>query len=533
MHNIKVLDCTLRDGGYINKWEFGKKNIYHILSNLVLAKLDYIECGFLKPNEYDNNKSLFKTIEDLEQILPVQNNHTQYTLMINFGEYDINNLPICKNTNIALRIVFKKEECTEALKYCEACKEKGYDVFVNPMHTNSYTAYELLEVVKKVNQIMPKGFTIVDTTGAMKENDLLTVFYIVDSVLDPDIALCFHSHNNLQLSFSNAQCLMKVCNNRELIIDSTVFGMGRGAGNLCTELLTQYINDNYDGQYDLIPILKIVDEYINPIFAQTPWGYSIPYYLAATNHCHPNYAKYLVNKQTVPVEIINDILKILPESKKATYDENLIKQMYLDKFNSDIDDSETLKYIQNLIQDRPILLLAPGKTITSEKNKIDTFIKEKNPFIFSLNFIPPNYNVNLAVITNMKRFLSLSKPDIPMIISSNVSSCDDFISGKSGQYKIINYSSYINSSKLFDSVALMFLKLLIKIGVKTVYFAGMDGFSNIPAENYFSGSLINTTNFSEIDDLNEIMRQMLTQFSKNLEINFVTKSLYERELCNI
>lgn len=312
---------------------------------------------------------------------------------------------------------------------------------------------------------------------------------------------------------------MKVCSKRELIIDSTVFGMGRGAGNLCTELLTQYINDNYNGTYNIIPILKIVDEFINPIFTQTPWGYSVPYYLAATNHCHPNYARYLVDKQTVPVEIINDILATLPNEKRTTYDENFIRQVYLDKFHSKINDSNTLKYIQDEIKDKTILILAPGKSISSQKAEIDAFIKERNPFIFALNFLPENYKIDMVFITNIKRFLSLEKTSIPVIISSNISACGDNI-------KIINYSAYLNDSKMFDNVALMLLKLLIKIGVKRVYFAGMDGFSNIPVENYFAENLVSLAKVSENENYNAIMKELFSKFRKNIEINFITKSLY-------
>ena len=166
MSNIKILDCTLRDGGYVNNWDFGHKNICKILTNLINAKLDYIECGFLKPIEYNNNKSLFSNIDLLSKVIPLESKHTQYTLMINFGEYDSDNIPLCANKNIALRIVFKKEQRLQAFKYCKSLKDKGYDVFVNPMHTNTYTSYELLELVKMVDELHPKGFTIVDTTGA-------------------------------------------------------------------------------------------------------------------------------------------------------------------------------------------------------------------------------------------------------------------------------------------------------------------------------------------------------------------------------
>lgn len=519
MSNIKVLDCTLRDGGYVNNWNFSYKNICKIINNLIKAKLDYIECGFLKPVEYNDDKSLFNKISDLNKLIPQSNNHTQFTLMINFGEYDANDIPLCINKNIALRIVFKKDQRIDALKYCKLLINKGYNIFVNPMHTNTYSSYELLELVKMVNKIQPKGFTIVDTTGAMKEKDILTSFYVVDSTLNKDIALCFHSHNNLQLSFSNAQCLMKVCKDRELIIDSTVFGMGRGAGNLCTELITQYINDNYNGNYDLIPILKIVDEQINPIFAKTPWGYSVPYYLAATNHCHPNYAKYLVDKQTVPVEFINNLLKSIPDNKKSVFDANLIKQLYLDKFSNAIDDTKTVEYMKNLLDDKKILILAPGKSLKDDKSKIEDFIKKENPFIISLNFIPEKYRENLVFVTNMKRFTSLNDYSRPLVVTSNIEDIPK-------QALILNYSSYLNDSKMFDNVALMLLKLLIKINIKSVFIAGLDGFSPIAAENYVSENLINNAKVSEFDERNDIMSEEISKLSEKIDINFITPTLY-------
>ena len=520
MSNIKILDCTLRDGGYINNWDFGEKNIKKIIKNLVLAKLDFVECGFLKTLTFDKEKTFYSNYNFLESMLPDNCNNTKFTLMINYGEYPLENLPICNNKNIALRIVFKKSEKENAILYCTELINKNYNVFVNPMHTNTYSSTELLELIEMVNKINPKGFTIVDTTGAMKEKDILTTFYLVDANLNKNIALCFHSHNNLQLSFSNAQCLMKVCKDRELIIDSTVFGMGRGAGNLCTELLTQYINDNYNGNYDIIPILKIVDEQINPIFAKTPWGYSVPYYLAATNHCHPNYAKYLVDKQTVPVEFINKLLKSIPDNKKSTFDVNLIKQLYLDKFSNIIDDSKTVEYLKNLLINRKILILAPGKSLKEEKTKIEDFINREKPFIISLNFIPEQYKENLVFVTNMKRFTSLNDYSRPLVASSNIEDIPE-------QALILNYSSYLNDSKMFDNVALMLLKLFIKIDIKSVSIAGLDGFSPVAVENYVSDDLINNAKVSEFDERNEIMSEELAKLSEKININFITKTLYK------
>lgn len=327
MTKIKVLDCTLRDGGYINQWNFGEENIQKIIRNLENAHVDYIECGFLKQKIYNANESLFQSINQLEKFLDNKTSETKYSLMINYGEYPIEELPECKNNKILLRVAFHKQALQEAVIYCKQLIEKGYGIFLNPKQTNSYSLQEILELINRANELKPKALTIVDTNGAMKEDEVFKLFQLVDENLDKNIALCFHSHNNLQLSFANAKCLMEICTPRELIIDSSVLGMGRGAGNLCSELLIEYLNDIYGANYEIVPILKIIDEQIKPIFAKTPWGYSVQYFLSAANNCHPNYAKYFVENRIASAEFINNILQAIPEDKKNVYDYELIKHL--------------------------------------------------------------------------------------------------------------------------------------------------------------------------------------------------------------
>lgn len=521
MLNIKVLDCTLRDGGYINDWNFGVEKAKIISSLLLKAGLDYVEVGFLTTKEPSNcNQTLLDSFEKIKTFLPKEYDKNSLFGMITYGKFPIELVPEEKDSPVkGIRVIFKKNQKQDALQYCKQIKEKGYRLFINPTFTDQYSDEELLILLKEIQSIKPYGVSIVDSMGVMKEKDLLRFYYIIDNNLSKDIALCFHSHNNLQLSFSNAQCLMKVCNNRELIIDSTVFGMGRGAGNLCTELITQYINDNYGGNYNIVPILKIVDEQINPIFAKTPWGYSVPYYLAATNHCHPNYAKYLVDKQTVPVEIINQLLQVIPDNKKTGYDVSLIKQIYLDNFSKYIDDSAVIENLKQKLKGRNILIMAPGKSLLKEFNKVNNFINDNNPFIISLNFIPKDYNIDYAFFSNMKRFFSVENYDKPMLVTSNIENIP-------AKANILNYSSYLNNSKMYDNAALMLLQLLINIGIKGVYIAGLDGFSNVPTENYVSNDLINTAKENEFDERNLIMSEELKELNHKVNLNFITKTLY-------
>ncbi len=515
MNNIRILDCTLRDGGYVNNWNFKENNIRFIIENLVRAGCDYIECGFLKKIPYDKDKSLFNCFQQLENILP-NTSKTKFTLMINYGEIPIEDIPLC-NTKINLRIVFKKERRNEAVEYCRQLVAKGYSIFVNPMSSNTYSSAEFLDLINKVNEINPVGFTIVDTTGAMSKKDTLALYYLIENNLNKNIALCFHSHNNLQLSFSNAQILMEQNTNRTIIIDSTVFGMGRGAGNLCTELLVKYINDNHNGNYELIPILKIIDEQIAKIFAVSPWGYSVPYYIAASMHCHPNYAKYLIDKQTVPVELITQILNKIPQDKRGTYDVNIVEELYYETLNCLVDDTESIEKLTKLLKDKKILVLASGKSIVDEEEKINNFIENEKPFIISLNYIPKNYNPNVVFITNIKRYNSIGKINIPCITTSNVKQDSD--------YKL-NYLSYVDESSVGDNVALILFRLLIKIGIRSISIAGFDGYSENSQENYADTDLINLESINDIYIKNQKIKNYLNSIEGKLEINFITKSIY-------
>lgn len=329
MINIKVLDCTLRDGGYINNWNFGRKNIRDIISNLDRAGINFIEIGFFRSGKHLESQSLYSDFASLTNIVPEETNINKLMGMIAFGEFPIDDIPEAEQSLIkGIRLIFKKHQRQAAFEYCRKLKDKGYRLFINPTFIDQYNEKELLLLIEKINKIQPYGMTIVDSMGVLKEKDLLNLYYLIDNNLDKNIVLGFHSHNNLKLSFSNAQSLLRLNKTRELVIDSTILGMGRGAGNLCTEVLTQYLNDNYGGKYNVVPVLKLMDEIIHPIFEKTPWGYSVPYYLAALNHCHPNYAKYLIDKQTVPVDVINQILSAIPFEKRSIYDLDLIEQMY-------------------------------------------------------------------------------------------------------------------------------------------------------------------------------------------------------------
>lgn len=283
MSKIQVLDCTLRDGGYCNNCRFGFDNEKKIVHGLVEANIDIVECGFLMNTvEYDRDVTKFTSLDEVAKIIPQNKEGKTFVMLTDYGKYRPEDLPKYDGTSVdGLRVAFHKKDRMAALEECKAIKSKGYKVFVQAMVSLSYTDEEFLDLIRRVNELEPYAFYIVDSFGMMKRKDLTRLFYLVEHNLNENIKIGFHSHNNMQLAYSNAQSLVDLHSDRELIIDASVYGMGRGAGNLNTELFVQYLNDNADGNYDIKPLLSIIDEILNEFYQRNYWGYSLPNYLSA------------------------------------------------------------------------------------------------------------------------------------------------------------------------------------------------------------------------------------------------------------
>ena len=273
MNRIRILDCTLRDGGYINDFRFGNGVIKDIVSKLTKSSIDIIECGFLQSGAFDRDRSLYGSISAIRRHIGVKNKNLMYVAMIQYGGITNEEIEPCDGTSVdGIRVTFHEHEIDDAFALGRQLMDKGYQVFMQPVGTVTYTDEALLKLIARINALKPYAFYIVDTLGTMYKNDLLRMFYLVDHNLDKRICVGFHSHNNLQLSFANAQELMQLNTPRKLIIDASVYGMGRGAGNLHTELVTQYINANFGLQYDNWEILEIIDQYIKPLSLRYPDG---------------------------------------------------------------------------------------------------------------------------------------------------------------------------------------------------------------------------------------------------------------------
>ncbi len=529
MSKVKILDCTLRDGGYVNDWDFGSKAIETILFNLTKANTDIIECGFLTNRQYDPNYSLFNSVEHLNKLINKDSlSGSMYVAMIALGEREINPKLLSDASSgpiDGIRLTFHPNEIDRAFECAEIIKNKGYKLFMQPVGTTNYTDRQFIDLLERINNLEPYAFYIVDTLGLMYKKDLIRQVFLVDNNLKTSIKLGYHSHNNLQLAFSNAQTLAEYSTEREIIIDCSANGMGRGAGNLCSELFMDYLNKNHNAKYDVLPVLEIVDKYLVPISLTSPWGYNSAYFLSASNNCHPNYASFLIAKHSLSMSAIGNILQQIPVEEKRFFNKLLIEKIYQSYQTNAVDDIETIGKLRKRFDNKNILVIAPGASVKIKKDAITKYISKKEPFVISVNFIPDFIEPDMVFVGNSVRYkeladkLSLKKT----IFTSNIQNLPK-------KATKVNYSELINASvDASDNSGMMILKLLKKASVKSVALAGYDGFSRNPLSNYVEDSLCGIYDPVILQEKNLAVTEELKKLSDKIKIKFVTPSIYNKD----
>lgn len=327
--NVMLLDCTLRDGGYITKWMFGSQVMKDIVRNMTDANLDFVELGYLNNKPYEEGSAQFHSISQIADFIPSRRKNSIFLAMADITQFTEADLTPYDGTSIdGIRVVFYKHQIKEALKFCEAVKEKGYKLFVQPMVTIDYTIQEYTALAERIHDMNPYAVSIVDSFGYMNKEDFRKYFTILDCVLERETVIGFHSHNNMQLAFVTAQDIMDYKTSRQLMIDSSLFGMGRAAGNLNTELITNYFNITYEKKYDIKLILQTISKYIMPIRQDHVWGYSPYLFLTGLYKCHPNFAVYLLEEEEISVEDFEKYLLLIPKDMRTKCRKPYVLELY-------------------------------------------------------------------------------------------------------------------------------------------------------------------------------------------------------------
>ena len=296
--NIEVLDCTLRDGGHVNNAEFGRGNILKIETALVKSKVDIIELGFLKDGEFSLDQSNYSRMEDAYENLSHINEKRKFSVMIRPDWYDISQLSPRSGDISLIRFAFYLKDIGLTKKYANIARDLGYDFTLNPVNIMSYTDGDLDFVLKEADELKPYVVNIVDTFGSIQSKDLERIYHFYEKNLSMDIRIGLHLHENMSSAFMLMQHFLEIKNPRRMVvIDGSLLGMGRIPGNLPIEMLLDYMNTYRGHNYDLIPVLEVISNVIEPEKKKRGWGYHPAYYFTGKYQIHRSYAEYYIDNR--------------------------------------------------------------------------------------------------------------------------------------------------------------------------------------------------------------------------------------------
>lgn len=531
MGNLKLLDCTLRDGGYVNDWEFGHDTLTSILERLVSSRVDIIEVGFLdERREFDVNRSILPDTASVGKIYGnIDKGNAMIVGMIDYGTCSIEHIGPCNESYLdGIRVIFKKHIMHEAIDFCKQIKKLGYEVFTQAVSITSYNDDELLELIGLVNDLQPYAVSMVDTYGLLHQGNLVHIFDIMDANLNKEICLGYHAHNNFQMGYANCIEVLNKKVERTILVDATLYGMGKSAGNTPIELISMYMNENLGKNYDIYQMLEAIEINIMDINNKIHWGYNMFYYISASNKCHPNYVSYLMNKRTLSIKSINEILKGLEGEKKLLYSKDYIEELYLKYQQNECADAEAVRALGDQFKNKLVLIIGPGKNSTLNIDKIRKYVSEEQPVVIAINYIPDACTPEYLFITNSKRYAQmatkLSEDDyraLKTIATSNVTKTNGNFS------YVLNYSSLIDAeTEIPDNSLIMLLKTLEKAGVSKVALAGFDGYSENEM-NYFKTNMEYSFAKEKANYLNNYATTFLSDYKKRIAVEFVTSSYYE------
>ena len=514
MKNVRILDCTLRDGGRIINCEFKDVAIAAIAKGLNTAGVDIIEMGFLRSKEtavYCGNSTFFNTTNQIQSFIPKYDRRALFVAFIDFSMFDFLTLERCSGNSITgIRVGFTKTQFDtqrdQLIRDLMKVKELGYALFIQGVNSMAYSDKELLELIEVVNEIEPYSFGIVDTYGAMYLEDIGHIYSLIDYNLKSNINIDVHSHNNFQLSFAFAQQIITLADGkRDIILDATLNGMGKCAGNLNTELIVDFLvrKKNYD--YDMDIIFDIIDSYL---------------YKA-----HPNNIIYLTEKYRLNSKDIKYIISGIKEDVRQRYDYDNIGLIYKEYCACKVNDNKSLEKLRKRLENQKILVLAPGSTIEHYNKEIKEYIDKEDVVVICVSFIPQNLKFDYLFYANpihwgrINTYVDRSK----CILVSNIHSD---IEGT----MLVDYSGLIVEDSAFgDNSTIMLLNLLKKVNVKSITLAGFDGLKE-SGENYVDETFPNKISDEDFTRINSEVKQLLVQYKNRvagkIKINFLTPSVY-------
>ena len=281
---VKVLDCTIRDGGICNDWHFDHPFVARVFKVLTEARVDYMEVGYLSSEgEFDRRKVgpwRFCDPDDLHKV--VEPGKIKLCAMLDCHRADPSVIPDKSSSVLdVIRIATYAKDMDQAMRLLDRSLENGYETFINLMAVSTLTPEEVDRVLQRLANSGVHNVAIVDSFGSLFPYHVSYLVHLYMNALGEKIKVGVHLHNNQQQAFANTITAIDAGVD---FVDATIHGMGRGAGNCPLELLLFYLDNP---RYDVRPVLDLVDDFAH-LRDELRFGYHLPYAITGYYNIHPD-----------------------------------------------------------------------------------------------------------------------------------------------------------------------------------------------------------------------------------------------------
>lgn len=293
--NVKLIDCTVRDGGLMNNWEFPVETVRRIYHANIQAGVDIMEIGYrvspLVFNPQEHGPWRFCDEEILRDVTGSKSSSMELAVMVDIGRcFKENFIPRKDSVIDIFRLACYVHQIDEAIDISNYLNQLGYKTFFNIMAVSASDPEVVRNCLQKVNLTEAEGVYLADTFGSFLPEDIEKRLESY-AELCPDLKQGFHGHNNIQMGLANSLAAIRCGVD---YIDASYFGMGRGAGNTPLELLLPMMDKE---NHDISSIVKVIQSDIEPLMEHFKWGYRIPYAVSGLLNQHPKEAMALVSSE--------------------------------------------------------------------------------------------------------------------------------------------------------------------------------------------------------------------------------------------
>ncbi|MFC1809346.1 aldolase catalytic domain-containing protein [Candidatus Omnitrophota bacterium] len=289
---IKVLDCTIRDGGLINNHDFDHRFVRAVYQALSAAGVDYMEIGYknsrdlFAPKDYGEWK--FCDDKDIQKVIEGIESNTKISIMVDVGRVNLDDVkPASESPVDMVRTAAYVKDIDKSIFMANHFAEKGYETTINIMAISRDEGPELDEALHQIEEECKADVIyVVDSFGSLYQEQIEELVKRFKKILKTK-EVGFHGHNNQQLAFSNTiESIIHDAN----YLDATIYGIGRAAGNCPLELLMGFLKNP---KFDIRPVLELISKEFIPLRDKIEWGYIIPYAISGMMNEHPRAAMAL------------------------------------------------------------------------------------------------------------------------------------------------------------------------------------------------------------------------------------------------